>query len=154
MTTRKASEEDLCRFYAKVSDTSDPDACWIWSGAKSTRGYGQFWFDGRKHQAHRFMWEQYNGQTLAKGIDACHTCDVTLCVNPRHIWPGSRAENMTDALAKGRLVLPPRDARGNLRKTHCKHGHPFSAPGQPGVTRRCPVCKGRSPQRRDSVKEG
>jgi predicted XRE-type DNA-binding protein len=34
--------------------------------------------------------------------NACHTCDVRLCVNPLHIFDGSQVENMRDMVAKGR----------------------------------------------------
>jgi hypothetical protein len=62
-------------------------------------GYGQFWDGGRNTPAHWFLLEQ----RPSKGKEACHTCDNKLCVNPDHIFIGSRSDNMRDCVEKGRL---------------------------------------------------
>lgn len=64
-----------------------------------TRGTGR---------AHRVSWHIATGRSLvdAKGLDICHTCDVRLCVNPDHLFLGTRTDNMRDAANKGRVRCP------------------------------------------------
>jgi hypothetical protein len=102
------------RFWAKV-EKREADECWPWLGATDGR-YGQLWKDGRNERAHKVSWEIHHGVPFPDGMDACHTCDTPSCVNPNHIWPGTASDNARDALAKGRLKIPP-------LLTHCKHGH-------------------------------
>lgn len=37
----------------------------------------------------------------------CHTCDNRKCINPNHLWIGTRQENIQDASKKGRLPGTP-----------------------------------------------
>ena len=85
------------RFLAKVDKT---DSCWIWTAAKSKRGYG--WFrDGALHQAHRYSFKLFKGD-IPNGLLVCHACDVPSCVNPNHLWLGTAKDNTADRDIKGR----------------------------------------------------
>lgn len=109
------------RFWAKVNKT---EGCWEWTGAKGRGGYGQLYVDGKDVRAHRVSWELHHGP-IPKGMFVCHHCDNQPCVRPEHLFIGDNAANMRDAFAKGRHSTPWM-RRGAIRKTQCKHGHPFT----------------------------
>jgi hypothetical protein len=84
------------RFWKNVNKT---DSCWLWIGYGKGDGYGQFWTWGREMPAHWFLLPAYPW----RGIEACHKCDNPLCVNPKHIFLGTRSENVQDSIRKGRF---------------------------------------------------
>jgi len=98
----RLSEED--RFWAKVEKGALPDACWLWTAARDRDGYGA-WFPRPRAswKAHRYSWTLRNGE-IPEGLCVCHKCDVPSCVNPDHLFLGTRVENNADRDAKGRTV--------------------------------------------------
>jgi hypothetical protein len=89
------------RFAKKVRH--DADGCWYWTGATNNKGYPQLRVDGRLVLAHRLAFELYNGP-IPPGQCALHSCDhgPQGCVNPAHLWLGTRSENTEDMARKGR----------------------------------------------------
>jgi hypothetical protein len=105
---RKAREHfcsDHCRFWHKV-DRAGPDDCWLWKGTKPAFGHGQISFGGGPIYAHRFAWEEVNGP-IPHGMCALHKCDVPHCVNPSHLFLGTREDNLADMRQKKRGSKPP-----------------------------------------------
>src|SRR5690349_20813657 len=88
------------RFWEKVEKT---DGCWLWRGARRNNRYGSFWGGNERGYvyAHRMAYELAKGP-IPEGMAVCHSCDVTLCVNPDHLWLGSDQENFADMRKKRR----------------------------------------------------
>jgi hypothetical protein len=78
-----------------------PNSCWTWKGSVMKNGYGQFFTGIKTVRAHRFAYEFYIGE-IEEGMNVCHRCDNPLCVNPKHLFQGSQADNMFDCFIKGR----------------------------------------------------
>lgn len=108
------NQQIVDRFMLKVEPVPEC-GCWIWMGATNGNSrkfpYGQMHDGERTRPAHRISHELFNGP-IHDGKFVCHRCDVTLCVNPAHLFVGTRSDNMLDASKKGRT-----------RKQYCKRGH-------------------------------
>jgi ribosomal 50S subunit-recycling heat shock protein len=84
--------------------------CWTWTGPRNHQGYG-FW---GKILAHRHSWALTNGP-IPEGMWILHHCDNKPCVNPAHLYAGTRVENTQDAVDRGRIHSPKQD--------RCPAGH-------------------------------
>lgn len=73
--------------------------CWLWLGGVSyPAGYGRM---TRGQYAHRVSYEIHRG-AVPRGLHVLHRCDNRICVNPDHLFVGTRSDNMRDMMAKGR----------------------------------------------------
>jgi hypothetical protein len=108
MATRKSSIRKSLedRLLARVAIPADVlTGCWLWTGSHNGMGYGQIEEptpEGRRGRlTHRLVWAMVNGP-IPHRMFLCHRCDVPLCCNPAHLFPGTQADNMADMVAKGR----------------------------------------------------
>ena len=73
--------------------------CIEYTKFRDKRGYGRRWWQGKMHFAHRVAWMQANGP-IPEGMFVCHHCDNPPCINPEHLFLGTRQANMDDLKAK------------------------------------------------------
>ena len=81
----------------REEDCGHGTPCWIWQGALGVGGYGALHREGRTQRAHRWMYKQFVGP-IPEGAELDHLCRVRACVNPAHLEPISRAENVRRGL--------------------------------------------------------
>lgn len=77
--------------------------CWIWNKSTDKDGYGKFAmsFPQKIERAHRASWVLYRG-IIPENKCVLHKCDVTSCVNPEHLWLGTRDDNNKNMAIKER----------------------------------------------------
>lgn len=97
---------DMDAFWAKVEKTEG--GCWLWKGAKSAAGYGVVSVKGRHVGAHRIaLMSEHGPDSLPPGMQCCHRCNVRLCVNPAHLYPGTPQENNAQTTRDNRMSVGP-----------------------------------------------
>jgi len=86
------SLQTITRFLSHVNKT---ETCWLWTAAKSKRGYGLFKYQGRMVIAARFSYEAFVGP-IPEGFTIDHVfprCKSKACVRPDHLEPVTSGEN-------------------------------------------------------------
>lgn len=137
------------RFWSKV-DVGESDACWEWQGTRVSSGYGQIRTDLGTEYSHRVSWQLHHGEIPA-GKEVCHHCDNPPCVNPSHLFVGTRSANMKDMADKGRGNTDPswlyrkgeRNSRAKLTENQVREIRYLCSNGmmQKDVAKMFNVCK-------------
>lgn len=86
------------KFWSKVHKTK---YCWIWTGGKDKQQYGLTYRKNKTIKAHRLSFEIHNNY-IDKDLCVCHHCDNPSCVNPSHLFLGTKKDNTQDMMKKGR----------------------------------------------------
>jgi hypothetical protein len=91
------------RFWAMVNKGEDNE-CWLWEGTRNEDGYGNIQINNHCEKAHRLSYELFIGN-IPEGMCVCHKCDNPPCVNPKHLFLGTKLDNTRDRDAKGRGIF-------------------------------------------------
>ncbi len=113
------TEKQLRNFWSKVNKDGpmhpyniELGNCWIWTAfTDKKKGYGSFGLNGKVERSHRVSWK-INNLSIPPKILVCHSCDVTACVNPSHLFLGTNLENMKDRNSKNRQARPIGELQG------------------------------------------
>jgi HNH endonuclease len=84
--------------------------CLLWTGSKSSKGYGRFGVGNREdgfrtELAHRVAWVMAGREITPERPHILHDCpagDNPACCEIEHLWAGTKAENNRDMAIKGR----------------------------------------------------
>lgn len=82
----------------------DVSGCWLWCSTINNRGYGSIQHQGSTYGAHRISFLLHKGYLPSLQVN--HHCDVSLCVNPEHLYEGTQKDNMRDRVDRGRWKGP------------------------------------------------
>ena len=86
----------------------DPNTgCWLFKGTKNKSGYTVCYINKTHKCAHRLCYELLIG-VVPKNLDLDHLCRIKNCINPNHLEPVTRSENIK---------------RANKIRISCKFGH-------------------------------
>ena len=91
-----------------IQDSSIPiteSGCWIWLRGSSGQDYGGLQYGSEWVRAHRASWLAFKGE-IPEGLCVLHRCDTPACVNPDHLFLGTRKDNAIDKVKKGRWTGP------------------------------------------------
>lgn len=101
----------LDRFWSKVDPFGD---CWEWTASLNAYGYGQFYDGETMRLAHSFIYRSLVGDYPG---DLDHLCRNRRCVNPDHLEPVTRRENIRRGASHVAV---------QMRQTGCGKGHSYN----------------------------
>jgi hypothetical protein len=117
----------------KMSALEPSTDCWLWLGGRSAANYGVVSIGRGQFSAHRAAFYAFQ-DLMPDGRELDHLCDNTLCVNPAHLEPVTKTENLKRRWA----------TRDTVHREFCSRGHAMVAENVSLLTsgyRRCRECE-------------
>lgn len=105
------NRSDPERIFSRIRITER--GCWEYLRGRSSKGYGVVSVNNKATSTHCLAYELRVG-LIPDGMCVLHQCDNPPCINPAHLFLGTRGENNTDRERKGRSD----DRRGELNPGH------------------------------------
>lgn len=112
-------------FWSKISRPAS--GCWEWTAVKTRDGYARVTWKGKSFAGHRVSYSALVGP-IPDGLELDHKCRNKACVNPAHLEPVTRLENMR---------------RRYATYTYCARGHEYTSANtyiRPNGARDCRAC--------------
>lgn len=91
------------RFVEDTAKKAGVTECIIWPFGKNSEGRGRVRIDGKSQNADVAVLTAAKGNKPTRKHECCHSCGNGHlgCVNPDHMYWGTRKENVADAIAHG-----------------------------------------------------
>jgi hypothetical protein len=71
--------------------------CWIWTGSRTSRGYGNIDARGKSYRAHRLAFKFWVGK-IPQGHWVLRRCNNPLCCNPAHLYTSAGRASLEERL--------------------------------------------------------
>lgn len=92
-----------------------PDGCWYWLGSSFLQSMrARISINGKWFTTARIVYELRKGPIGELWV--LHTCDNQLCINPDHLYLGTREDNNRDKIIRDRCVKGERCRLSKLKE--------------------------------------
>ena len=75
-----------------------PSGCWLWDKGLHISGYGRTTLRGKQYLTHRLAYCIWTGMSTKSELFVLHKCHIKKCCNPSHLYAGTQADNIKDAV--------------------------------------------------------
>lgn len=89
--------------------------CWLWTGGRTTHGYGITNYQRKQVRVHRAAHELWKGP-IPDGMELDHLCRARACFNPDHLECVTSRENTLRGQGPSARAA---------KATHCPSGHAY-----------------------------